>query len=68
MSDLEAKNEEIKTLRAALEASVQLQSHYAVLLNTYDGGHRIGFESADAWMERLRKVKASIPEWAKKQP
>jgi hypothetical protein len=39
----------------ALEESVKLQSHYAELLNMHDGGKRIGFESADAWIARLRE-------------
>ena len=44
-------------LRGALEESVKLQRHYALLLNDYDGGKRIPFESAEAWMERLRALK-----------
>jgi hypothetical protein len=40
-------------LRVALEESVRLQSHYAELLNMHDGGRRIGFPSADAWLARL---------------
>ncbi len=38
---------------AALEQSVRLQSHYAGLLNDYDGGKRLTFEDANAWMDRL---------------
>ena len=45
-------------VRAALEESVKLQSHYAHLLNMYDGGQRRGFASADAWIARIRAVKA----------
>ena len=37
---------------AALEESVKLQSHYAALLNQYDGGNRRGFANAEAWCER----------------
>lgn len=37
----------------ALEESVKLQSHYATLLNQYDGGERLQFESAQEWMDRL---------------
>ena len=44
---------EAERLREALEASVKLQSHYANLLNMHDGGERIGFKNADAWLERL---------------
>lgn len=41
---------------AALEESVKLQSHYAELLNLYDGGGRLGFKDAEDWLERLRAV------------
>jgi hypothetical protein len=44
----------IGELRKALDESVKLQSHYAQLLNGYDGGQRMEFASADAWIERLR--------------
>jgi hypothetical protein len=40
-------------LRMALEESVRLQSHYAGLLNAYDGGHRIEFADAADWLRRL---------------
>jgi hypothetical protein len=40
-------------LHAALEESVKLQSHYAELLNMHDGGHRLTFADADAWLTRL---------------
>ena len=43
-------------LLAALEASVKLQSHYAKLLNMHDGGRRIGFKTAAAWIKRLREI------------
>ena len=33
------------------------QSHYAKLLNQYDGGERIGFKDADAWLARLEELK-----------
>jgi hypothetical protein len=41
----------------ALEKSVDLQSHYASLLNQYDGGKRLKFRTAYEWLERLRKMK-----------
>lgn len=44
----------------ALEKSVKLQSHYAGLLNQYDGGERMVFESADDWVKRLFET-----EWRK---
>lgn len=50
---------EIDELRAALEESVKLQSHYAGLLNEYDGGFRRQFATADEWIQRLRECKAS---------
>jgi hypothetical protein len=48
---------EIKQLREALEESVKLQSHYANLLNCTDGGGRMTFENADAWVSRLEELK-----------
>ena len=52
---------EMEELRKALEESVRLQSHYAELLNMYDGGKRLTFASADEWMKtgwrvRLREM------------
>ena len=44
-------------LMDALEQSVALQSHYAKLLNMYDGGARIGFKNAASWLHRLRTLK-----------
>lgn len=41
---------------AALEESVKLQSHYAGILNDYDGGMRMSFKDAKEWLERLRKM------------
>jgi hypothetical protein len=38
----------------ALERSVKLQSHYAGLLNMWDGGERMQFKNADEWIERLK--------------
>ena len=45
----------IATLGAALLSSLTLQSHYAKLLNQYDGGNRKGFHAVDKWIERLRE-------------
>jgi len=47
-------------LGIALEESVKLQSHYAGLLNIYDGGERMQFASAKEWTDRLR-VTGTIP-------
>lgn len=44
---------EIGRLRAGLSASLQLQSHYAQLLNADDGGQREDVADVDAWMARL---------------
>lgn len=46
-------------LLAALEKSVELQSHYAYLLNMYDGGRRMQFASADEWRARLTQADAT---------
>lgn len=43
-------------LKIALEESVKLQTHYAQMLNNYDGGVRLGFASADDWIARLRQT------------
>lgn len=40
----------------ALEESVKLQSHYAQLLNGYDGGKRTEFANAAEWLARLAEV------------
>ncbi len=46
-------------LREALQESLKLQAHYARLLNDYDGGHRKIFDSVDAWLRRLRAMRAN---------
>ena len=43
-------------IRIALEESVKFQSHYAALLNDYDGGKRMTFKNAAAWTARLREI------------
>lgn len=43
-------------LMVALAESVKLQSHYAALLNSYDGGERMVFVSPGHWMARLEEV------------
>jgi hypothetical protein len=42
-----------KKLEDALDESVELQSHYAHLLNMSDGGQRIVFANRWEWLERL---------------
>lgn len=65
ISDVEFKrlHAEIERLRGqneqvwkALTESVKLQTHYAGILNQYDGGVRIQFFSTEAWLERLRAL------------
>ncbi len=56
MSPFARLRAEVQELRTALAESVGLQSHYARLLNEYDGGKRRGFDSPEAWIARLRVV------------
>jgi len=46
-------------LTKALDESVKLQSHYATLLNQYDGGERVMFADSDDWIRRLSDIKCS---------
>ena len=46
-----------RVLRWALEESVELQSHYANLLNMWDGGQRQVFKDASEWLQRLNEVR-----------
>jgi len=46
----------VKKLRDALEQSVKLQSHYAGILNEYDNGRRIKFNTAQEWIDRLEVI------------
>lgn len=43
----------IRALRNALDLSVNLQSHYANLLNMHDGGGRLQFKDGEEWIARL---------------
>ena len=45
----------VEELTIALEESLKLQSHYAHLLNIYDGGERRSFASIEAWIARLKQ-------------
>lgn len=47
----------IAEMHEALAESIKLQSQYATLLNMYDGGQRLIFENADAWIDRLRMTR-----------
>lgn len=51
-----SKEEGVIKLQIALTKSVELQSHYAGLLNMYDGGERKQFASAEEWIQRLEKI------------
>ena len=44
----------------ALYESVKLQSHYAELLNMYDGGKRLTFKTTYEWIERLRFTRVKL--------
>lgn len=55
-------------LLLALEESIKLQSHYAKLLNQYDGGTRISFSSPEEFMERLRSIDRLTTHYAAKPP
>jgi hypothetical protein len=52
-------------LMEALEESVKLQSHYAELLNMHDGGVRLGFADAKAWLQRIEQIKKNQPPFKK---
>ena len=47
---------DLEKLHYALEQSVQLQSHYAFLLNSYDDGKRLTFKDAQEWLARLDQL------------
>lgn len=48
---------EISRYQIALQKSIKLQSHYAKLLNMYDGGLRMQFKDEHEWIARLIKIK-----------
>ena len=48
----------ISELHEALSESVKLQSHYASILNAYDGGRRLPFADAEEWIKRLSEASA----------
>lgn len=50
----------VAELQRALAKSVELQAHYATLLNEYDGGKRHSFRDAQEWIERLRATEGEI--------
>ena len=53
--------EELCVCLYCLRRSVKLQSHYAAtLLNMLDGGQRMTFDSAAAWIFRLGDIGAQL--------
>ena len=54
---LERERARVAKLEAGLQQSVELQSHYAELLNMHDGGQRLAFANAEAWLDRLAVLK-----------
>ena len=57
MRAVQATEERTKALVYALAESIKLQSHYAVILNGYDGGKRLQFASVEEWLTRLESLK-----------
>lgn len=55
MSEAQIKIETVTVdvLMKALDEAVKLQAHYAALLNMHDGGERIPFASAEAFLVRM---------------
>ena len=49
----------VAQLEAALQQSVNWQSHYAELLNMHDGGQRLTFANVEAWLDRLAALKGA---------
>ena len=52
--------ERLERLRDGLKESLKLQSHYARLLNQYDGGERKGFGTIKEWLDRIDEVKENV--------
>jgi len=55
-ADLRAAEARRRVLEEALAQSVSLQSHYAMLLNGWDGGDRLQFKDFEEWIARLRAL------------
>lgn len=61
MNNIIKKQEQvIDGLTTALKESLKLQSHYAGLLNIYDGGQRLQFDTISGWLERLENEPISV--------
>jgi hypothetical protein len=52
--ELLALRDSVRLYSKALEESIKLQSHYAGILNMYDGGERLQFKDVFEWIQRLR--------------
>lgn len=63
-AQIHERQTELFQLRGALTESLKLQSHYAKLLNDYDGGKRMRFADNEAWMARLAELEARAKEGA----
>lgn len=48
--------QEAEEFAIALRESLKFQAHYGKLLNQWDGGERVTFETTVAWLERLREI------------
>lgn len=53
---------EVRDILDAFEELVRLQSHYATLLNMYDGGERHEFVSTKEWFDRLAELRKRKPQ------
>ena len=54
LEEVEDAQERNRHMEIALDESLKLQSHYAELLNMYDGGKRRGFKTVGEWIDRLK--------------
>lgn len=59
---LDAEHNRAESLERALEESLQLQAHYAGLLNQHDGGQRRAFPTVEAWLQRLTEMRPPTDE------
>jgi len=48
----------VARLQYGLNESVKLQSHYAELLNMYDHGERIQFDTSEDWLQRIEQIRS----------
>lgn len=55
---IQDQEEDIERLKHGLIESLKLQSHYAELLNMYDGGTRKQFHSIFDWLDRVKETNA----------